>query len=95
MRAGRDVFTARAQTLDRLFDQIDFINRVDIDGVNSGAYCVVDFVVRLAGAVEDDLIGPETDAQRLEEFAAAVDFDIDARVEHDFRIAMFEFAFDA
>ena len=79
---GRDCFTLRAQALDRFFYQLDLVDRIDIDRVNTGAHCIVDFVVRLARAVENDLIGTKADAQRLEKLAAAVDLNVDARVEH-------------
>ena len=69
-------------SLDRLFNQTDLVNRIDVDRVDSGAHRFVEFVVALAGAVENDLIGAKADAQRLEEFAAAVDLDVDARLQH-------------
>src|SRR5215213_533810 len=77
-------FTTRAQPLDGLFHEIDLVNRVNIDRVDARAYGIVKLVVTLASAVEDDLVGPEADSQRLEEFAAAVDFEIDSRVPDDF-----------
>src|SRR6185503_783760 len=79
----RYCFTTRAEPLHRLFHKIDFVNRVDVDRVNARSYRVVNLVVRFTRAVEDDLVGPETDPQCFEEFAAAVDFDIDSRFQHD------------
>jgi hypothetical protein len=79
----RCFFTARAQALHTLFDQLDFVNRVDINSVDSGAYRVVELIVRLARAVENDLVGAKADSQCFEEFAAAVDLDVDAGFEHD------------
>src|ERR1044072_4606844 len=79
-----DFLTPRPQPFDRLLNEIDLVNRIDIDRVNAGAYRVVEFVITLARPIEDDLVGPKTDSQCLEQLATAVDFDINSRFQHDF-----------
>src|ERR1700716_240636 len=64
------------------FDQTDFINRIDIDRMDARAYRIVQLAGALARAVEDNLIRLEPDAQRLEEFTATVDLDVDARLQN-------------
>src|SRR6185369_8475309 len=82
-----DLFSARTQSFDGLPHQFDLKDRIDVDRVNSGAHRLVNLVIRLARAVENDLLRPETNSERFEEFAAAVDLDVDPRVEHDFEDA--------
>src|SRR5690348_9217020 len=79
-----DFLTTRPQSLHRLLNEIDLVNRIDIDRVNTRAYGIVELVVTLARAVEDDLVGPEANSQCLEQLATAVDFDINSRFQHDF-----------
>src|SRR5687768_9012322 len=78
-----NIFTTSAQPFDRLLNQLDLVNRIDVDGVNSRAYCLVKLFIRLASAVENDLIRPETNTQCFEKFPAAVDLDVDPRIQHD------------
>src|SRR4030095_11391049 len=63
--------------LNRFFDELNFINRIDIDRVDASANSFVEFSVALACTVENDLVGLESSAKCLEEFAAAVDLHID------------------
>jgi hypothetical protein len=64
------------------FDEFDFVNRINIDGKDSGAHRVVEFVVRFARAVEDDLCGAKSGAEGFEEFAAAIDFEVNSGLAH-------------
>jgi hypothetical protein len=72
----------RARAADGVFDQLDLVDRIDVDRVDAGAHGLIKFLVRLARAVKDDLIGTKAGSQGFEQFAAAVDLDVDARVAH-------------
>src|SRR5712692_6995791 len=80
--SGWNVLAAGSQSSDRLFYQSDFINRVNVDGIDAGANCLINLRIALAGAIEDDLTGAKADAQCFEKLAAAVHFNINAGFEH-------------
>jgi hypothetical protein len=65
-----------------VFDQLDFVNGIDVDCVDAGTHCLVQFFIRLARPVENNLVGTKARAQGLKEFTAAIHFDVDARVAH-------------
>src|SRR5882762_3483177 len=63
-------------------NQPDLVNGIYVDGVNSSAHRVVKLARALARAVKNDLIGLKTDPQSFEKLAAAVDLNVDARIQH-------------
>src|SRR5687768_17051377 len=65
-----------------IFNQTYLIDGINVDSMDAGAYGLVKFAGALTSAVEDYLVRPKPYAQRLEEFAAAVDLDVDARIPH-------------
>src|SRR5712691_3381299 len=71
-------------SLDGFLNEGDFIDRIDIYRVDPCAYRFIQLVIAFARAIEDNLTGMKANAQRLEEFAAAIDFDVDAGFEHGF-----------
>src|ERR1044071_5510965 len=61
-REAQGDFGALADSLSSLFDKLDFVNRINVDGIDSGTDGFVQFRVRLTRAVEDDLFGTKPDA---------------------------------
>src|SRR5712691_8205504 len=71
-------------SLDGFLNECDFIDRVDIYRINPCPYRFIQLVIAFARAIEDNLTCMKANAQRLEEFASAIDFDVDAGFEHGF-----------
>src|SRR5437762_13260625 len=63
-------------------NQPDLVNGIYVDGVNSSAHRVVKLARALARAVKNNLPGLKADPQRFEKLAAAIDLNVDARIQH-------------
>src|SRR5258708_17099545 len=66
----------------RSFHQLDLEERVNVDGIDTSAYRLIDLLIGFAGTVENNLVGAKANLQGFEKFAAAVYLDVDTGLEH-------------